>query len=300
MRTIGMTRKVLLVLLFVFALFSMTGFAGESKWALSDTKIYSDMNTGAPVLSVICTQKEVLTVKVNDAWSKAYSVEAASWGYVQNQFLMDTASNQLPLPKYIDNTTRSQIIRVGDSRIAQMYDSVSEKDRNKSSWICKGGADYNWLMSCAVPQLDALPDLSGKVILIQLGINDIVYTGTKPAIQNYTLFYNTKAKEWISRGAVVIYDQIWPVDTAVIINNIPKNLLAGDFKEEDNFLTVFNSSMSQYIPAEIYKTSFLEACQGGLLTAPVITDGVHYSSQSYQSIYNAEALLFASMKKLNK
>lgn len=291
---------MVLILLFIFVLLGTTGFAGDSKWAVCDTMIYSDMNTVAPVLSKVCGNGEVLIVPVNETWSRAYSAETATWGYIQKQALTNTVPDHLFLPKYIDNTSKSQIIRIGDSRIAQMYESVSEKERKKSSWICKGGADFSWLMACAVPQIDALPDLKGKVILIQLGINDIVYSGTQCSIQNYSDFYNTKAKEWTGRGAVVIYDQVWPIDTEIIEQTIPKELISKDFKGVDNFLTVFNGNMNQLIPAEIYKTSYLEAYQGGLIAAPVITDGVHYNSQSYQSIYNAEALLFASMKKLIK
>ena len=70
------------------------------------------------------------------------------------------------------------MIRVGDSRISQMYQAIGEEERAKSSWIASPGSGYPWFLSTAVPMIDAM-DINGKTIVIQLGVNDILYRGSR-------------------------------------------------------------------------------------------------------------------------
>lgn len=167
-------------------------------------------------------------------------------------------------PLLVDHTDKSNLILIGDSRTAQMYDAVTTKEA--ASWIAECGKGYHWFSEIAVPIVDCM-DLQGKTIEIELGANDLAAYGPE-IVDNYIKFYQTKALEWVKKGAKVRVISLKPI--------------AYHTKFSEGSIEEFNRRISESLPKEleyIDMNTFLK--ENGFQTI----DGVHYDDTTYQKIY---------------
>lgn len=108
---------------------------------------------------------------------------------------------------YEDNGADTYIL--GDSRVVYMRNSVQEaKDFN---WIgvCGSGIER---LTTDMKAVISNEDLKGKTIIVESGLNDILFNGGAPKTYLYYYqFYNTIAQDWIKRGAKVKMIKILPV-----------------------------------------------------------------------------------------
>jgi len=276
-----MIKKIVSMLIFSMIFMFSTGFVGVSKWTSTSSEIYMIPNSGTSVIAMAEAGSDLLMIEEVGEFSKVYCKEVGTWGYIKTAVLVDIRPYSMPLPTYVDNTKTSNIIRIGDSRVAQMYEAISEEERAKSSWIASASSGYPWLMSTVVPMIDSM-NIEGKIIVIQLGVNDIMYSGSEYTKANYSAFYNTKAIEWMNRGAKVYYNEIWPIRKDQAVNTIIAST------QEDSDFIAYNDFIEKSLPAGISYMSYNEAKSIGKVIPIETLDGVHFTKDVYQSIYQNE------------
>ena len=277
-----MTKKMTMVFMICIMFLLVTGFLGVPKWTSVRADIYELPSSEASVIAVAEAGVDLLKIAEEGEFSKIYCRETGSWAFIRTSVLVDTRPYSMPLPTYIDNTNTSQMIRVGDSRISQMYQAIGEEERAKSSWIASPGSGYPWFLSTAVPMIDAM-DINGKTIVIQLGVNDILYRGSDYSRNQYSLFYNTKAMEWVNRGAKVYFDEVWPIRK----DQASSQVILGT--PEDSDFTAYNDYIRKSLPDGIACISYNEAKAAGQVVPIETVDGVHFTQMVYQCIYQYEA-----------
>ena len=274
-------KKIMVAFILVLFAGMASGFVGTSYWALEPQNIYAEQNEQSAILSNVLPADELLVVERNDNWSKVYCKETKSFGYTKTATLSLLPIGGKAPARYVDHTDQTNIIRIGDSRIDQMYNSISETERAKSSWISEPGAGFPWLMGSVVPTIDSLPSLENKVIIIQLGVNDIIFRGEKYARENYSNFNNTKAVEWMNRGAIVVYNEVWP-----IVRDKATSQKVAALPEED--FTSYNTYIESKLGNNKNVLSLMYGIKNGLVGKPTTTDGLHYTKDYYASIFAYE------------
>ncbi len=150
------------------------------------------------------------------------------------------------------------VIFVGDSRFVQMQNSVGE---NSCTWIAESSKGYNWFNEKAIARIDNNVG-NGSKILINLGVNDV------GNLQKYISLVNTKANEWVGKGATVYYSSVNPV-------------WENPYVTEEQ-VEYFNSQMQANLNENVHwidSHSYLNAVGYRLV------DGLHYSTETYQTLY---------------
>lgn len=105
----------------------------------------------------------------------------------------------------------SNVIIIGDSRMVLTHDAVGDAG---CDWLATAGSSYNKLEEYA--KLIDTMDLKGKKIIISYGINDINISNPSLAgFYKYQNFMNTKAQEWIKKGASVYFTDIPQITPAI-------------------------------------------------------------------------------------
>ncbi len=150
------------------------------------------------------------------------------------------------------------VIFVGDSRFVQMQNSVGE---NSCTWIAESSKGYNWFNEKAIARIDNNVG-NGSKILINLGVNDV------GNLQKYISLVNTKANEWVGKGATVYYSSVNPV-------------WENPYVTEEQ-VEYFNSQMQANLNENVHwidSHSYLNSVGYRLV------DGLHYSTETYQTLY---------------
>ncbi|MBD5444212.1 MAG: SH3 domain-containing protein [Lachnospiraceae bacterium] len=150
------------------------------------------------------------------------------------------------------------VIFVGDSRFVQMQNSVGE---NSCTWIAESSKGYNWFNEKAIARIDNNVG-SGSKILINLGVNDV------GNLQKYISLVNSKANEWVGKGATVYYSSVNPV-------------WENPYVTEEQ-VEYFNSQMQANLNENVHwidSHSYLNSVGYRLV------DGLHYSTETYQTLY---------------
>ncbi|MBD5521735.1 MAG: SH3 domain-containing protein [Lachnospiraceae bacterium] len=150
------------------------------------------------------------------------------------------------------------VIFVGDSRFVQMQNSVGE---NSCTWIAESAKGYKWFNENAIARIDNNVG-SGSKILINLGVNDV------GNLQKYISLVNTKANEWVGKGATVYYSSVNPV-------------WENPYVTEEQ-VEYFNSQMQANLNENVHwidSHSYLNSVGYRLV------DGLHYSTETYQTLY---------------
>ena len=150
------------------------------------------------------------------------------------------------------------VIFVGDSRFVQMQNSVGE---NSCTWIAESSKGYNWFNEKAIARIDNNVG-NGSKILINLGVNDV------GNLQKYISLVNSKANEWVGKGATVYYSSVNPV-------------WENPYVTEEQ-VEYFNSQMQANLNENVHwidSHSYLNSVGYRLV------DGLHYSTETYQTLY---------------
>ena len=281
-------KKITLLIISLFIYSCLVGFVGFPKWAIKDIPIYEQPNQKSNAISICQKDKELLVIIEDNIYAKVYSHNTGTWGYVLKENLTTIRPNDMPMPKLIDN--ESNVIRIGDSRVDFMYQNVSEEEKNKSSWIVEGGAGYDWLQRTVVPTIDSM-NIKDKTIIIQLGVNDIIFHDLNYAKENYSNFYKTKAIEWNNRGANVYFDYVWPIYRKAT-NNIKINSISCD-----DFFSEYNNYIVSILPKEINIMNFNQEIINQKQKMITTIDGIHFIPEDYIRIYNFQKYILIEKGK---
>ncbi len=232
--------------------------------------------TAAVFTGITTQQKQIIPAYTELATFETASANAkvfyqGQYGYVAAKELL--TYNELlkidPQRKgktiFDDHTDSSNVILIGDSKTAQMRSVV---DSSKATWIAEEGAGYEWFTGIATPIVDKL-NLSGKKIYIMTGINDLIISGFS-SYQSYVYFTYTKAQEWESLGAEVIFVSINPIQYYENVSN--------------EIICQYNNSIKESLPGNIeYLDIYSMLCNWGQY---VTVDGLHYDANTYRVIYS--------------
>lgn len=177
---------------------------------------------------------------------------------VQAAAAPETPQQQQPTQPVTEVKNVAGVILVGDSRFVQMQANVGE---NSCTWIAESGKGYKWFNDNAVSRIDGCVG-NGSKIIINLGVND------PGNLNNYLTLVNTKAAEWVSKGAVVYYASVNPV-------------WENPYVTEEQ-VEYFNSQMQGGLSGDVHwidSISYLNTIGYKLV------DGLHYNSETYQNLY---------------
>ena len=170
--------------------------------------------------------------------------------------------NVLAFPTKADE---GRTIWVGDSRFVGMSQSV--KTNSNDIFIAKGGMGYPWFVSTAIPQVNSTLK-SGDKIVLNMGVNGF-------GADNYINTVNNLVKnEW--KDCKVYYMSINPVVDNLTTQN---GMIASDQQVID-----FNNQLKEKLDKSITYIDTYSTVKKDI--AAKTMDGVHYTKQGYQEIYD--------------
>ena len=192
--------------------------------------------------------------------------------FTAGAFLCGFERNAQGIPEALVINNNPTII-VGDSRMVNVHDAVGDAG---CDWMATAGSTFNKLVEYS-KVIDGM-DLKGKRIVISYGINDI--NTPEPSLNSffkYQNFMNTKALEWVNRGAKVYFTDI-PGVTPVIrtlpgCENTAVDLI-NEYVRQFNDLTVTGG-----FPSEIRHINLN-------IPASQYADGLHYNEAACIYVFN--------------
>lgn len=152
----------------------------------------------------------------------------------------------------------NKMIFIGDSRTEGMHQVVSSSD----VWSYQSSMGLNWMKSTGVPAIDGQVAANNAVVIL-MGVNDLYQPGA------YLSYVNGKASEWASKNARVFFVSVNPTD--------------GSQSSLNSSIDSFNQQIRDGLSTQIHyidTNSYLKS--SGFST----TDGLHYTSDTYQKIYD--------------
>ena len=182
-----------------------------------------------------------------------------------------SANDFIQADSILINSNASRIF-VGDSRTYVMRNAVNDAN---ASWIGFPGTRYDTFANIAAPIIDGML-LEGKQIIIMYGINDISAYGAKQSFENYNAFLNSKAQDWIKRGARVYFVSLVGMDYNLGINGA--FVRPEDVVYVNNEVASFNNLMNRF-PSNITKIRIS-------VGKNAFYDGIHYTPDTCVSVYN--------------
>ena len=165
----------------------------------------------------------------------------------------------------------SNVYLIGDSRT---YLGHEETKDTRVNWLACSGTCYDYFNAVYVPMLDSM-DLTGKKIVILYGVNDVMGYGAELAAANWLNFYQTKAQEWILRGA-----EISVCSTLGIGPGITIDFPTLDVTAKNQEIERYNNLIKAGIPANIrFKTINVNDSRDPF------KDGIHYKPAVSRKLY---------------
>lgn len=215
--------------------------------------------------------------KANEEYKKKKEEEEAKKNAEQNSNNSSGSSNT-------NLKTASKNIFVGDSRTVGLCSAVTG-DYSKCSYsssganmsgddifIAQGSMSYSWFNSTAVAAVNAVlannPNVTFNIYSL-MGVNMLLYD-----IDKYIPLYNSLATgSWKNHNLILV--SVNPVDEA-------KEAQYG-YSTKNNDIVSFNSKLKSGVTG-----SNVKYCDtySSLLNSFSTTDGLHYTSSTYLSIYN--------------
>ena len=176
------------------------------------------------------------------------------------------------LPEIIEDNG-ADIFLVGDSRTVYGYmDTLDER----ANWLAACGTSYPYFIEHYISIIDKA-DLKGKKIVILYGVNDISYYGKENACLNWINFYNSKAQEWIRKGASVYACSVLGFNYRSLAN---KSICTyTDISTMNKAVDSYNALIESMLPANI---GYIKL---HYTTDEPLRDGVHYSVKEDAYIY---------------
>ncbi len=156
----------------------------------------------------------------------------------------------------------SNVILVGDSRFAGMGQTVG----GSATYIAAVGEGVSWLNATVIPRLKDM-DVKGKVVVFNLGVNDL------GAVSTYVATLNSLGADLRSRGAAVYFMTVNPVDEKV---------------EKSHGYSVSNASIvsfDQTLAGSLTEFGIIDTYDYLVDNGFSTVDGVHYAGDTYRAIY---------------
>lgn len=162
---------------------------------------------------------------------------------------------------------KGTIIFIGDSRTVGMQQAVGD---DGNIWSCLIGAGYSWFESTGVPAVDSQVG-SDTAVVILMGVNDMLAPET---YSSYASYINSKAEEWVGKGAEVYYVSVNPVIDSGYSN--PWGTITNESIEQwnANMVSSLSSSVGYIDTYTQIRSSF------------TTIDGIHYEPSTYTAIYD--------------
>lgn len=150
------------------------------------------------------------------------------------------------------------VIWVGDSRTIGMRDAV----KNDDIYIGASGEGYDWLSEVGLPQVeDAIETYPDAPVVFNFGVNDY------DNMENYLALYESLLEEYPDTHFYFL--AVNPIDP-VVCKNITNEEIAD-----------FNSHLRDSFGDDAYIDSYTYL----LMNEAVTVDGIHYSKEDYQAVY---------------
>lgn len=229
----------------------------KTMYASDPVNVRQGPSTDFEIISFLGLGQEVsVTGQADTEWYEIQCGEDKA--FVSNKYLQDEMPANEPDSEINEAKNVADVILVGDSRFVQMKNSVGE---NSCTWIAEISKGYNWFNETAVPQIDSCVG-KGSKILINLGVNDT------SNLQKYISLINAKADEWVDKGAIVYYSSVNPVWENPNVS------------EEQ--VEYFNSQMKSSLNSNVH---FIDSHSYLNSVGYRLVDGLHYSTETYQTLY---------------
>ncbi len=240
---------------------------GQKEFSVPDEPVYED------------TQEPVDEEPVEEPVQEQEPAEQPVMPQDQNIVADPPVSQGIPvftpptavLPEVIEEHG-SDIYLVGDSRT--LYGYMDTLD-TRANWYAACGTSYPYFAQNYIPRLDK-KNLRGKKIVILYGINDISYYGKETACLSWISFYNTKAQEWIARGAEVYACSVLGYDYSSLTS---PGVTAGRVLEMNKNVEAYNKLIETMLP---YNIRYIRLHYS---TVSPLRDGVHYTPAEDRLLY---------------
>lgn len=155
-------------------------------------------------------------------------------------------------------------IFVGDSRMVGMQSAVADSDVR---YIAKVGEGYDWMEAEAGPRLREYLDLRSEVtVVLALGVNDM------GNISNYISYYQKLVLEYPQTRFYIL--SVNPLDE--------KAAAKYGYKVKESDIIAFNQKLQSVFSATQYVDSYSYLKN---LKSFATVDGLHYTKETYQSLY---------------
>ncbi|WP_176757563.1 SGNH/GDSL hydrolase family protein [Pseudobutyrivibrio xylanivorans] len=162
-----------------------------------------------------------------------------------------------------EQSTR-QLVIIGDSRTVGMKSAVG---KNANIWSAKVGMGLAWMKNVGVPSVeDSINENTDVVIL--MGVNDVrslSYT------DKYVSYINEKAAAWTTLGANVYYVSVNPM--AFETKSYPGIT--------NSLIEKWNTKMQDGLSENVHYIDTYSTMLGNVSSK----DGIHYSKNTYKTIY---------------
>ena len=150
------------------------------------------------------------------------------------------------------------LVFVGDSRTVQMQMAVGSSDK---AYIAKIGEGYSWFKNTALSEIPSYAG-NGTTMIINFGVNDLANAG------KYIKLVNSNIDAWTEAGITVYYAAVTPVGSCSVSNAQIES---------------FNARLqSELDPRVHWLDGYTYLTQTGFSTS----DGLHYNSDTYRSLYS--------------
>ena len=163
--------------------------------------------------------------------------------------MSDYVVSELPGTKYVF---------VGDSRTVGMGNAIGGSD---NAYIAKVGSGYSWFSSTAINQIMDYAG-PGTSLVINFGVNDLANAS------KYIELINSYIDEWEAAGITVYYASVNPVGSTTVTNEQ---------------IAEFNATMKAGLDSRI---TWIDSYSYLMTNGYGTSDGLHYTSSTYQAIYN--------------
>ena len=151
----------------------------------------------------------------------------------------------------------SNLVFVGDSRTVGMQSAVGSND----TWSGKVSAGLDWMKSSGVPNVEGKIG-NGSAVIILMGVNDLYRS------DGYISYINEKASTWASKVAYTYFVSVNPTEGSY--NHLNSDIYSFNQKLKGGLSNVTYIDTNSYLKSNGFST----------------TDGLHYTSDTYNKIYN--------------
>ena len=167
-------------------------------------------------------------------------------------------------------TKHDKSLFVGDSRTVGMCMSVSLKSADDCS-IAKESMGYSWFVNTALPRINTkLSNDQSYNVFINMGTNDL---GSTSDAGMYASKYNDLKRKYPKANIIAV--SVGPIDDSMASSGY------SSYARNTNVVK-FNQKLKQSLNSNVIYCDVYSKIRSSFTT----TDGIHYTSATYQKIFN--------------